>query len=421
MHFETRAIHAGQQPDPATGAIITPIYQTSTYVQYAIGVHQGYDYSRAGNPTRTALEQNLASLEGARTAPRSRPACPRPHAPRSPGDHVVAGNNLYGGSPACSAGPPARAIGSRSSPDDISNGLSREFASARKFLFIETPTNPMLVVFDIAALRRPRSGRRAARRRQHVRLALLPATARTGRRRRGPLVDEVPRRALRRHRRVRRDERRRDGRAPRVPPEAVGAVPARSTRGSCSAARRRSRCGWSATRRTRALSPRSSRRRRERGVQACSTRGCRPPRARDRARQMRNFGGMISFVLERAGGRRAHRAHAVCTLAESLGGVESLVEHPARMTHASTADAPFAVPRTLDPALRRDRVGRRPDHRSRVRARGMTVAPIDLHHPAPGSSAATSLETPDGPALFDCGPTTCVEHLKAGLASADSS
>ena len=65
MEFETRAIHAGQEPDPATGAVITPIYQTSTYVQEAVGEHKGYDYSRAGNPTRTALEAALASLEGA--------------------------------------------------------------------------------------------------------------------------------------------------------------------------------------------------------------------------------------------------------------------------------------------------------------------------------------------------------------------
>src|SRR5260370_22801774 len=65
MDFETRAIHAGQEPDPATGAIITPIYQTSTFVQEAVGQHKGYDYARVGNPTRTALETCLASLEGA--------------------------------------------------------------------------------------------------------------------------------------------------------------------------------------------------------------------------------------------------------------------------------------------------------------------------------------------------------------------
>ena len=66
MDFETRAIHDGQEPDPATGAIITPIYQTSTYVQEEVGVHKGYDYSRVANPTRTALETALASLEDGR-------------------------------------------------------------------------------------------------------------------------------------------------------------------------------------------------------------------------------------------------------------------------------------------------------------------------------------------------------------------
>ena len=100
MDFETRAIHAGQEPDPATGAVTTPIYQTSTFAQEAVGVHKGYDYARVANPTRTALEECLASLENAAHG----------HAFSSglgattsimhlldPGDHIVCVNDVYGG------------------------------------------------------------------------------------------------------------------------------------------------------------------------------------------------------------------------------------------------------------------------------------------------------------------------------------
>ena len=100
MEFETRAIHVGQEPEPASGALTTPIYQTSTYVQDGVGVHKGYDYSRGANPTRTALQECLASLEGA----------PHGHAFSSglgavttlmhlvsPGDRIVCVNDVYGG------------------------------------------------------------------------------------------------------------------------------------------------------------------------------------------------------------------------------------------------------------------------------------------------------------------------------------
>ena len=100
MHFETRAIHEGQEPDPATGAITTPIYQTSTYVQEAVGVHKGYDYARVGNPTRTALQECLASLEGAahgHAFSSGLGAATTLMHLLSPGDHVVAVNDVYGG------------------------------------------------------------------------------------------------------------------------------------------------------------------------------------------------------------------------------------------------------------------------------------------------------------------------------------
>src|SRR5438445_3015906 len=100
MQFETRAIHVGQAPDPATGATITPIYQTSTYTQEGLGRHKGYEYSRTGNPTRTALEQCLASLENAAFGLAFASGLAATSAVLnllSAGDHVVAAEDLYGG------------------------------------------------------------------------------------------------------------------------------------------------------------------------------------------------------------------------------------------------------------------------------------------------------------------------------------
>src|SRR2546425_12694435 len=100
MEFETRAIHVGQEPDPATGAIITPIYQTSTYVQEAVGQHKGYDYSRVANPTRTALQLCLASLEGAEHGAAFASGLGAVTTIMhlvSPGDRVVSVNDAYGG------------------------------------------------------------------------------------------------------------------------------------------------------------------------------------------------------------------------------------------------------------------------------------------------------------------------------------
>src|SRR3981081_4917007 len=100
--FATRAIHVGQEPDPLTGAVTVPIYPTSTYVQQGIGEHKGYEYSRVSNPTRTRLEQNLASLEGGMAAPVFASGMAAINAIVSmlkSGDHGVCGNDLYGGTP----------------------------------------------------------------------------------------------------------------------------------------------------------------------------------------------------------------------------------------------------------------------------------------------------------------------------------
>ena len=100
LKLETLAVHAGQAPDPTTGAVMTPIYQTSTYVQSGVGEHKGYDYARTGNPTRTALEANLAALEGAEHGlafASGMAAIDTVLKLLDPGDHVLASNDVYGG------------------------------------------------------------------------------------------------------------------------------------------------------------------------------------------------------------------------------------------------------------------------------------------------------------------------------------
>ena len=156
MHFETRAIHEGQQPDPATGAITTPIYQTSTYVQDAVGVHKGYDYARVANPTRTALQECIASLEGAahgRAFSSGLGAVTTLMHLVSPGDHVVAVNDVYGGiyRMFTQVYEPKGYRFTFLSPEQISTELAEHLDERTKFVWLETPTNPALNIVDIAA------------------------------------------------------------------------------------------------------------------------------------------------------------------------------------------------------------------------------------------------------------------------------
>jgi len=155
--FATRAIHAGQNPDPATGATIVPIYQTSTYTQQAPGQHKGYEYSRTANPTRTALEECVASLEGARYGlafASGLAATTATLSILSPGDHVVAGDDLYGGTYRLFDKVLPRQAGLDFTYADTTDPASVEKAlrPGTKLLWLETPTNPMLTLSDVAAL-----------------------------------------------------------------------------------------------------------------------------------------------------------------------------------------------------------------------------------------------------------------------------
>src|SRR5215211_6093352 len=156
MDFETRAIHEGQQPDPATGSLIPPIYQTSTYVQEAVGVHKGYDYSRVGNPTRTALQAVLASLEGAEFGAAYSSGIGATTTLMhmvSPGERVVAVNDVYGGVYRMFSQvyePKGYAFEFVPS-DEINTNLSAHLDERTRIVWLETPTNPMLNVVDIRA------------------------------------------------------------------------------------------------------------------------------------------------------------------------------------------------------------------------------------------------------------------------------
>jgi len=154
--FATRAIHAGQEPDPLTGAVTVPIYPTSTYVQQGIGEHKGYEYSRVSNPTRVRLEQNLAALEGGIAAPVFASGMAAINAVASmlkSGDHVVCGNDLYGGTPRL-FNQVLAGFGLEFSYVDTSNSgnVERAIRKNTRLVYIETPTNPLMRLSDIAAI-----------------------------------------------------------------------------------------------------------------------------------------------------------------------------------------------------------------------------------------------------------------------------
>lgn len=153
--FATVCLHAGQQPDPTTGAIITPIYQTSTYVQEALGKHKGYEYGRTQNPTRSALEANLAAIEGGRAAFAFASGMSAVHAivtKLSTGDHAIVTDNTYGGTFRLFDKVMTR-LGLTFSYVDTSvpSEIEAAMTPATKMVFIETPTNPVLRLTDIAA------------------------------------------------------------------------------------------------------------------------------------------------------------------------------------------------------------------------------------------------------------------------------
>ena len=334
MDFETRAIHEGQEPDPATGAVIVPIYQTSTYVQEAVGEHKGYDYSRVANPTRTALQICLASLEGAEHgiafASGIAATTTAMHLV-NPGDRVVCvERRLRRRLPDVLPGLRAEGLRVRVlAADEINTNFAEHLDERTRLVWLETPTNPLLNMVDI------RAAAEAAHEVGAVRVVdntfaspYLQQPLALG----ADIVMHSATKYLAGH-----SDMIGGFLATNDPTIAERSIscrsrsapsPARSTAGSCCAGSRRSPSACASTVRTRAASlPSSSR---TSTSSASSTPACRRiPATRSRARQMRDFGGMISFLAasEEEAVELVART-SLWKLAESLGGVESLIEHP---------------------------------------------------------------------------------------------
>ena len=354
MDFETRAIHDGQEPDPATGAVIVPIYQTSTYVQEEVGRHKGYDYSRVANPTRDALQGCLASLEGAHHGVAFSSGLATVTTLMhlvDPGDHVVSVNDVYGGvyRMFSQVYEPKGYRFTYLSAEELSGAeLADHLDERTRIVWIETPTNPLLNVVDIRAASEAAHGVGA--------IVVVDNTFASPYLQRplelgADVVLHSTTKYLGGHSDVV------GGFAATNDPtiaerlrflqKSLGAIPGPF---DC----------WLVLRGVKTLAVRMERHcenaRRVAGfldeheaVERVLYPGLPAHPGHEIARrQMRDFGGMISFLA--ASEEDAVRVVAetrIWKLAESLGGVESLIEHPARMTHASTADAPFAAPREL--------------------------------------------------------------------------
>ena len=338
--FSTRCIHAGQEPDPSTGAIITPIFQTSTYVQDALGVHKGFEYARTQNPTRSALEANLAAIEGGKGAYAFASGMAAIGAVASfleAGDHVVVTDNTYGGTFRLFERVLRRYDLHFTYVDtgDL-DATAKAFIPATRILFVETPTNPVLGLTDLAAVASL----------AHERGAKLvvdntfasPAVQRPiefG----ADMVLHSTTKYLNGH------------------SDSVGGVVVAASDAdlewlkfyqNAAGAILSPFDSWLILRGTKTLAVRMTRHN-ENGLALATYLEAHPkvkrvfypglpahPQHALARRQMQGFGGMLSFDLgSLEAARRLLNGVRLLALAESLGGVESLISHPATMTHAS--------------------------------------------------------------------------------------
>ncbi len=349
LGFETRAIHAGQPPDPQTGSVITPIYQTSTYAQEEVGVTKGYEYARTGNPTRTALEECIADLEGGKHGlafGSGMAAIMTLMLSVKPGEHVLLGDDVYGGTyrlfnQVLSQYGITHALTDMGDPKAVEAAITPETT----MLWIETPTNPLLKVLDIPVLAQVADAhnarlvvdntfaspylQRPLELGAHV--VVHSATKYLGGHSDvvlGLLVtsDELLRGELRYNQ------------------NAVGAVPGPLDcflvlRGIKTLAVRMREHSKNAQAVAEYLETHPK-------VEKVLYPGLPShPGYKLAKRQMLLPGGMLSFEIK--GGKEAAlefvRCTRVFTLAESLGGVESLIEHPGAMTHASLAGSAIEI------------------------------------------------------------------------------
>jgi cystathionine beta-lyase/cystathionine gamma-synthase len=343
MGFSTDCIHAGQEPDPSTGAIITPIFQTSTYVQQGIGQHKGYEYARTQNPTRRALEKNLAALEGGSDAYCYASGMAATHAVLSlvkAGQRVVVSDNVYGGTHRLFTKLIAP-YGVEFTFRDLSDAAAfDEGGGDFQLLWIETPTNPLMKVCDIAALARAAHRRGALLAVDNTFMSpFFQRPLELG----ADLVVHSTTKFLNGHSDsvggvvVVKDEA--HARALQFYQNAAGAIlsPFDSwlvLRGTKTLALRMPRHEENARRVAEFLRSR-------RQVRRVYWPGFPDhPGHEVHRRQASGFGALISFDLgDRDAADRLLRAVRLCSLGESLGGIETLISHPATMTHAGYTQA----------------------------------------------------------------------------------
>jgi cystathionine gamma-lyase/cystathionine beta-lyase/cystathionine gamma-lyase/homocysteine desulfhydrase len=341
--FATRAIHDGQEPDPSTGAVSVPIYATSTYVQDELGKHRGYEYARVSNPTRDRLETNLASLEGgigSRVFASGMAAINAICAMYKSGDHVVCGNNLYGGVPRL-FDQVLSGYGFEFTYVDTSDAKNVERAIRKntRMVYVETPTNPLMALSDIEAIAR-------ITRRKKVELVVdntfmspyFQQPIALG----ADMVVHSTTKFLNGHSDglggvvvcTRRDQVEQLG----FVQKAAGAI---LSPFEC----------WLVLRGTKTLAVRMEQHDRSgrivadfldqhRKVKKVFYPGLKDHPQHDLARrQMTGFGAMITFETgSLANAAKLLKRVRICTLGESLGGVETLISHPATMTHAALGE-----------------------------------------------------------------------------------
>jgi cystathionine gamma-synthase len=353
MRFETRAIHAGQEPEPAYGSVNVPIYQTSTYAQEAVGKHKGYDYARTGNPTRSVLETAMAALEegyGGLCFASGMAAESTFLLMLKPGDHIVVADDVYGGTYRLVARVLAPAMGIEFDTIDMTDldALKKSLREETRVVWVETPTNPLLKIIDIAAVAELAHETGAwcvvdntfasPYLQQPIRLGadavIHSATKYLGGHSDvvgGVIVTTTPEM----HERL------------AFLQNSVGAVPGPQDcflvlRGVKTLAIRMDAHSRNAARVAEFLTGHDK-------VKRVYYPGLPSHPGHDVAmRQMSGFGGMVSFeTKDEDSALEVCRRTRLFFLAESLGGVESLIEHPGRMTHASVAGSPLEVPANL--------------------------------------------------------------------------
>jgi cystathionine beta-lyase/cystathionine gamma-synthase len=342
--FATRAVHAGQMPDPYSGAVMTPIYQTSTYVQEGLGRHKGFEYARTQNPTRQALERCVASLEGATHGfafASGLAALDAILKLLSAGDHIVCGDNVYGGSHRLMEQVYAR-LGIRTSFLDMRDAgrVAAALTPATKLVYCETPTNPMMFLADLAAIGHITQAR-------GILFAVDNTFATPYFQRPLAFGADIVLHSTTKYLNGHSDMvggmlvTARDDLAERIGflQNAAGGVPGPM---DC----------WLCLRGLKTL-PLRMRQHDATGREVAAWLGLQPkvkqiyypglrthPQHDLARRQMQGFGGMIAIELgDVTLARRVVERTRVFALAESLGGVESLIGHPASMTHAAVPPA----------------------------------------------------------------------------------